>query len=345
MVSLRIVGGALAFFATISGLMAHPGAHESARDVDSTRAMKRAWSLCAKSFVRDLQEASLARRESTLNAIRMKRSLSVGKRDSTSVLATDHNETATHPGYTPSTADELIFGNDSSVCVLAAEQITGPYYVNGELIRNHIAENQEGVDLYLDIQVIDINTCQGIPNMFVDIWHANSTGVYSGVIASGNGNYDDKSNINKTFGRGIYSTDLDGVVQFQTIFPGHYTGRTNHIHVATHERAHTLPNNTVAGGSVSHIGQMYFDQDLIYAVEELYPYTANTQNLTTNADDFILVAAADDSDADPIFDYVNLGDEIKDGIFAWTVLAVNQSAEYEASPASTWTSTGGVSDS
>jgi hypothetical protein len=90
---------------------------------------------------------------------------------------------------------------------------------------------------------------------------------------------------------------------------------------------------------------MYFDQDLIYAVEELYPYTTNTQNLTTNADDFLLTGAVDDSIADPIFSYVNLGDETKDGIFAWTVLAVNQSAEYEASPKSTWTSSGGVSDS
>lgn len=101
----------------------------------------------------------------------------------------------------------------------------------------------------------------------------------------------------------------------------------------------------MTGGYVSHIGQIYFDQDLIDAVETLYPYNTNTQNVTTNADDFILVAAADDSSADPVVDYVNIGRDSQDGILAWTVLAVNQSAQYDASAASTWTSTGGVSDS
>lgn len=79
MVTLRIIGSAIAVFAVISGSMAHPGVHESTRDVDTALAMKRAWSLCAKSVTRDLQESAQARRASTLKAIRKKRSLSVGK--------------------------------------------------------------------------------------------------------------------------------------------------------------------------------------------------------------------------------------------------------------------------
>lgn len=59
----------------------------------------------------------------------------------------------------------------------------------------------------------------------------NATGVYSGVVASGNGNEADTTNLDNTFARGVQATDDEGVVSFDTNVPGHYTGRTNHIHV------------------------------------------------------------------------------------------------------------------
>ena len=62
--------------------------------------------------------------------------------------------------------------------------------------------------------------------MFVDIWHCNATGVYSGVSAAGNGNSESvTSNLNATFLRGIQETDINGIVQVATVFPGHYDGR------------------------------------------------------------------------------------------------------------------------
>lgn len=62
-----------------------------------------------------------------------------------------------------------------------------------------------------------------------DVWNANATGVYSGLVADGNGNENDTSNYDTTFLRGISKADSDGVVTFETIFPGHYSGRTNHV--------------------------------------------------------------------------------------------------------------------
>lgn len=53
--------------------------------------------------------------------------------------------------------------------------------------------------------------------------------MYSGLVATGNGNTDDLSNYNTTFLRGIGKADDDGVVTFETIVPGHYSGRTNHV--------------------------------------------------------------------------------------------------------------------
>lgn len=61
---------------------------------------------------------------------------------------------------------------------------------------------------------------------------------------------------NTTHGRGLALTDADGVAYFETNFPGHYTGRAPHIHVLTTLNATLLPNNTISGGTVSHIGQV-----------------------------------------------------------------------------------------
>jgi hypothetical protein len=66
--------------------------------------------------------------------------------------------------------EELLFDDDSS-CVLQPEVTQGPYYVDGELIRGDITGDQEGVPLYLDIQLVDVSTCEPVPAMFVDLWH------------------------------------------------------------------------------------------------------------------------------------------------------------------------------
>ena len=52
-----------------------------------------------------------------------------------------------------------------------------------------------------------------------------STGVYGGVSSNGNGNSDDLTNLDNTFLRGIVETDVNGVAQYETVFPGHYTSR------------------------------------------------------------------------------------------------------------------------
>lgn len=47
--------------------------------------------------------------------------------------------------------------------------------VAGELIRKNVVEDQQGVPLYLDIQLVDTNTCNPMPNIYTDIWHCNAT--------------------------------------------------------------------------------------------------------------------------------------------------------------------------
>lgn len=73
-----------------------------------------------------------------------------------------------------STDPDVLFGTDAT-CILGPEVTQGPYYVTGELVRENIAESQEGIPLYMDIQLIDTNTCEPIPDIYMDLWHCNST--------------------------------------------------------------------------------------------------------------------------------------------------------------------------
>lgn len=83
----------------------------------------------------------------------------------------------------------------------------------------------------------------------------------SGIVASGNGDSSDTSNLDNTFLRGIQETDEDGVAQFETIFPGHYTSRATHIHIIIHTNATVYENGTLGQEvSASHVGQAFFDQ-------------------------------------------------------------------------------------
>lgn len=151
-------------------------------------------------------------------------------RDVPTVLNTSHLSSVAH---TPHDALSSIFAGNKS-CILVPEVTEGPYYVSGEFIRSDVRESQTGIDLLLDVQVLDVTTCEPVPNVMIDLWHANATGVYSGVSTLGNGNINDGKNINTTFCRGLQATNKDGVAQFTTLYPGHYSGRTQHIHVATH---------------------------------------------------------------------------------------------------------------
>ena len=43
--------------------------------------------------------------------------------------------------------------------------------VDGELIRSDITDDQEGVPLYADIELIDVNTCEPVTNVYMDFLH------------------------------------------------------------------------------------------------------------------------------------------------------------------------------
>ncbi|KAJ1302266.1 hypothetical protein OPQ81_001085 [Rhizoctonia solani] len=68
-------------------------------------------------------------------------------------------------------------------CILTPEVTQGPYHILGELVRQNISEGQAGVPLTVEVDFIDVETCEAVPNVWVDAWHCNSTGYYSGYIS------------------------------------------------------------------------------------------------------------------------------------------------------------------
>ncbi|KAL3664237.1 hypothetical protein V7S43_010566 [Phytophthora oleae] len=275
---------------------------------------------------RQLQERAVARRAEAVAKLRQE----VSQRR----LAT-HLSTLT---VTTSTKSSVLFGSTTTY-IVEPEVTEGPYYIKGEYIRTDMREKQTGVPMYIDVQVIDVNTCKPVSNMYVDLWHANATGVYSGVVASTNGNSKDATNLQNTFLRGVTPTDSDGVAQMTSVFPGHYAGRATHMHFVGNYGGTVLANKTYSAGSVAHVGQFFFEQDLITSVEKVSPYSTNTQAVTLNSADNIYKSASANG-FDPVFNYALLGSTVDQGVFVWISIAVDMTAKQSPKAVSTYAGTG-----
>jgi protocatechuate 3,4-dioxygenase beta subunit len=150
-------------------------------------------------------------------------------------------------------------------CVLTPEMTEGPYYLPDEAVRRNITEDRPGTPLSLHLTVVSVSSCKPIAGAKVDVWHADASGVYSGV--QGN---------TGTFMRGIQPTNAKGLALFDTVYPGWYTGRAVHIHVKVH-----------LGGNVVHTGQLFFPDTLTDAVYAKSPYSSRPSRDTRNANDSI----------------------------------------------------------
>jgi len=188
-----------------------------------------------------------------------------------------------------------------------------------------------------------MNTCEPVNKLAVDFWSCNSTGVYGNIRSSMNGNANDPSNLSNTMLRGVQFTNENGAAQFTSIFPGHYYGRTNHIHILSYVSATRHENNTISGGNIAQVGQLYFDQTLIDEVEKLPPYNGNKEPKLTNANDYLINTGAQNG-FDPLMEYVLLGSRLEDGIFAWLNLGIDSKANHKVSPATKCSSSGCVVD-
>lgn len=184
----------------------------------------------------------------------------------TAVLA----ETAHAEQATPAAADQ-----PPGQCRLFPQAVEGPFYIDPKLVRSDITDGRPGVPLRLELRVIDGASCAPIPNARVDVWHADADGIYSGY--AGQGSRRNISTKGENFLRGTQTTGADGNVNFRTVYPGWYPGRTPHIHVKLF-----VDDKRVA------TAQVYFPDEFSARIYTAYePYKSRSVADTTNDQDGI----------------------------------------------------------
>ena len=95
-------------------------------------------------------------------------------------------------------------------------QSEGPFYTPRTPRRTVLREPDTGGEQLVLEGLILTPDCQPVAGAVIDIWHCDESGRYD----------------NTGFRyRGHQFTDSAGAYRFETIRPGHYTGRTPHIHV------------------------------------------------------------------------------------------------------------------
>nr|WP_192583025.1 intradiol ring-cleavage dioxygenase [Streptomyces albicerus] len=182
----------------------------------------------------------------------------------------------------------------SSECMTLMSSVTeGPYYLDGALVRKDITEGKSGVPLTLRLTVVDATDgCTPVPGAAVEIWHCDAWGYYSGYTTANPGGSapaesEDGSTANdNTYLRGYQIANANGVVKFETIFPGWYTPRTCHIHLKVHTGGEK-EDGTYEGGKVNYTGQLFFADDIAEEIFTLEPYSQHSGSYTTLDNDMV----------------------------------------------------------
>lgn len=176
--------------------------------------------------------------------------------------------------------------------VATPELTEGPFFVDNKLKRRNVigetkrSSVKEGSPLKLAITVCQIKDGKAIPlkGAHVDIWHADAIGSYSDESPSPIQSEDTKG---QTWLRGYQVTDEKGVVEFETIYPGWYQGRTSHIHFKIRSYS--------ASGNVTHefTSQFFFDEKVNDVVLKKAPYNGLSKPVRNEQDGIYAYRQAD----------------------------------------------------
>ncbi|HEX4457153.1 MAG TPA: hypothetical protein VIA18_04245 [Polyangia bacterium] len=177
-------------------------------------------------------------------------------------------------------------GADSASCASTPEGEIGPYFADdsdARFNRSNILTNldgtntQTGIPLALTITVLDSQkSCAPYVGAQIDIWHCNSSGVYSDQAV--------ENTTTEQWLRGYQLTDSNGAVTFNTVIPGWYSGRTTHIHLRIRS-SYSQASSTSDGTNTT---QCFFDQTFIDRLAtSVAPYNAEGTNPTTNVSDHV----------------------------------------------------------
>lgn len=133
-----------------------------------------------------------------------------------------------------------IFDSGPKCSIAVTKRATlGPCYFR-DTTGEDISLGLTGLPMQLCIRLVD-KDCHPLKNHIIEVWHCDRFGIYSGDTSHSSdasrfaGKFctgGDEDAQNSTWFRGMLKTDVNGRVNFKSVFPGWYRGRTIHIHFA-----------------------------------------------------------------------------------------------------------------
>jgi protocatechuate 3,4-dioxygenase beta subunit len=201
-------------------------------------------------------------------------------------------------------------GGIRNPCELLCAAELGPCYAE-TLERKDISEGELGLPVRLAFLVVD-ETCTPVAGAEIDIWHTSPDGLYSGEDAAPNCTFNDPEAIAARWFRGVQSTDENGRADFDSCFPGWYSGRTIHIHITVR-----------VAGTEYVTSQLVFEDTLVDGIIADQPiYSDRGPRDTTNVTDGIM------SGADDLAMFTFETEHMTDGaMLAWKTLVIRSSAD------------------
>ncbi len=179
-------------------------------------------------------------------------------------------------------------------CTLSLTESTteGPCYFSTDTGED-ISLGEQGLPMQLCLQLLDTD-CNPLADRVIEVWHCDTDGIYSGDTSESedadrfSGDFctgGDEEAESSTFFRGQRTTDAEGRVNFKTCFPGWYSSRAIHIHVAVSDQ----------DGTARAISQFGFADDFTVDVCTSHDRYADRGAPDTSLDDDT-VFPADDND-------------------------------------------------
>ena len=211
--------------------------------------------------------------------------------DSSSTLAstTSSSTGSTSTGSSGSGTGTTATTTQAGSCAVIPEETGGPYPGDGTnsnasgivnvltqsgIVRSDIRSSfgsstamAVGVPLTIKLQVVNVNAnCAALPGYALYLWHCDRDGNYSLYSSGVTG---------ENYLRGVQQADSNGVVTFETIFPGCYSGRMPHVHFEVYP---TLAKSTSAANRVR-TSQFTFPMATLNEVYATSGYSASVRNL------------------------------------------------------------------
>ncbi|KAJ3837339.1 aromatic compound dioxygenase [Lentinula raphanica] len=189
----------------------------------------------------------------------------------------------------------------NEICVLAPEISKENYLLSGSVVRNDVTDGEPGVALTMDIGVLDMMTCQPLPNAMVEIWSTNAQGQYSPTAL-----------------RGAYPSAANGIAEIQTIFPGFNSDGANHLNIAVH-------SGNSMNSTTSHNGRVFFTDGWTNIISmSSPPYQNNPNTRTLDLDDPVYIQA-NSNGYTAVVDIEEIEDDWPEGIVGYITVGINPS--------------------